>query len=329
MLITHNPFKLWKLLSCILLTISAVYATCAFASARDGEKAQNQTALHKPKTTHQNDLRLTAGLRFKGAKTLIKDQIYWVVYRQPKGTQNIERMKTLQAQRATFELPPGSYIVTGVYGFALAAQRVTLTDHPVDRILDLDAGQLKVHVTNVGQTIQKEALSVSMYIPVKSDYVGTLIKSDLDTEHFLVLQSGIYHLVSHYGKANSIESADARVESGQVTELKINHRAGEVVFTLREKESSEPIAGATFSVITPSGDSVIEMSGAIPKTILNQGEYMVVARYKQKAYTRSFEVEAGHPTTVTVLMTENNDVIPNEPPKDSLPSDDDDSYDRD
>ena len=64
----------------------------------------------------------------------------------------------------------------------------------------------------------------------------------------------------------------------------------------------EAIADTAWSVLTASGDIVSESVSAFPSIVLAEGQYSVVARNKDKNYTRDFTVKAGENRDVEVLL---------------------------
>ena len=56
-----------------------------------------------------------------------------------------------------------------------------------------------------------------------------------------------------------------------------------------------------WSVLTPAGDVIKESIGAFPKVILEEGDYVAIARNEGKVYTQNFKVEPGLDREIEVL----------------------------
>ena len=69
-------------------------------------------------------------------------------------------------------------------------------------------------------------------------------------------------MVSTYGESNAIQRADLKVENGKVTEATLSHRAATVTLKLVAAAGAEAFAGTAFSVLTPGGDTIREVSFA-------------------------------------------------------------------
>jgi hypothetical protein len=193
----------------------------------------------------------------------------------------------------TFALPPGSYIIHVVYGFASSSKKLVVgTAHMTER-LSLNAGALKLRGAVGDSIIQPAKLSFSVYVPLGNDSEGRLVMANARGDEVIRLPEGTYHVVSTYGDTNAIMRADLKVEPGKVTEATLNHRAATVTLKLVAKNGGEAFAGTAFSVLTPGGDVIREAIGAFPSMTLAEGEYVLIARHDGKIYTHNFKVESG------------------------------------
>jgi hypothetical protein len=91
------------------------------------------------------------------------------------------------------------------------------------------------------------------------------------------------------------------VQSGKLTDATVTHRAAVITLKLVNDWGGEARANTQWSVLTPGGDVIKEMSGAFPRVILAEGEYRVVARNDDRTYGRSFRVVTGVDVDVEVL----------------------------
>ena len=107
------------------------------------------------------------------------------------------------------------------------------------------------------------------------------------------LNSGVYHIVSTYGDANSTISADVVIEPGKITEAGIDHDAGKVTFKLVLRSGGEAVADTRWTIYNSGGEVIKESAGAFPSHILAAGEYRVAAQHGDRQYAGAFAVAAG------------------------------------
>ncbi|RYE61432.1 MAG: hypothetical protein EOP17_21035, partial [Rhizobiaceae bacterium] len=86
----------------------------------------------------------------------------------------------------------------------------------------------------------------------------------------------------------------------------LQHKAAEVSLKLVSQPGGEAIADTAWSVLTAAGDVVNESVSALPSMVLAEGDYLAVARNKDKIYQREFKVTAGNNVDVEVLMRNAN-----------------------
>jgi hypothetical protein len=116
------------------------------------------------------------------------------------------------------------------------------------------------------------------------------------------LNAGAYHIVSTYGDTNATVRADVTVEPGKITEATVKHAAAPVTFKLVQSAGGEALADTKWSILTTTGDIVEETAGALPTHILAAGDYAVVANHSGQSYTTKFNVAAGQPKQIEVVM---------------------------
>jgi len=193
----------------------------------------------------------------------------------------------------SFQLPPGNYIIHVSYGYSSATRRVTMQWSNLVEELRISAGGLKLNGVVGESPIPPSQLTFSVYVPLGNDPEGRLVVANAQADEVVRLPEGTYHVVSTYGDANAIMRADLDVETGQVTEATLNHRAATVTLKLVANAGGEAFAGTAFSVLTPGGDVVREAVGAFPQVTLAEGEYVVIARHDGRVYTHEFTIESG------------------------------------
>lgn len=299
------------------LTLAVVLALApggAFAQPAAGNTPQPEAATPaapaagapetRPDDGRRLRLSLSASLSATPGKP-IASGLVWRIYPDgdvAAGEIGRPEAETTEATPA-LSLKPGVYVVHVAYGFASAMQRVSLTSDATAQ-LSINAGGLKVTGV-VGDTpIPPAQMQVSVYVPVGQDLEGRLVLENAPPGEVIRLPEGVYHVVSTYGDANAVMRADLRVEPGKVTEATVRHRAAAVTLKLVQTPGGEAFAGTAFSVLTPGGDVIREEIGAFPTLVLEEGDYIVIARHDGKVYTREFQVESGVNRDVEVLAAD-------------------------
>ena len=89
-----------------------------------------------------------------------------------------------------------------------------------------------------------------------------------------------------------------------MTDATLQQRAALVTMKLVREHGGEAIADTAWSVTTASGDPVRESVGAFPSMVLAAGDYVIVAKNRDKVYQRLFEVKPGENTDVEVLTSD-------------------------
>ncbi|MEO9339010.1 hypothetical protein ABFT80_16460 [Mesorhizobium sp. SB112] len=206
----------------------------------------------------------------------------------------------------TFHLEPGSYLVHAAFGRAGATKRMSVTADSKSETLVLDAGGLELDaVLSGGKRIPADKLRFSIY-DEKADESGdrALIIPDVKPNTVVRLNSGVYHIVSTYGSVNAIIRSDIRVEAGKLTEASVEHRAAEMTFKLVREAGGEAIADTSWSILTESGDPVREAVGAFASAVLSEGDYIIIAKNRDRIYQRDFSVVAGQNQDVEVTTAD-------------------------
>ncbi len=202
---------------------------------------------------------------------------------------------------ATFNLPEGSYLVHVAYGRAGATKRITLSNATRHEVMILDAGGMKLSaVLPDNGKINEDLLRFSIYAD-EDNTERSLIVPDVKPNRIIRLNSGTYHVVSNYGTANAIIRADIRVEAGKLTEATVQHRAAEITLKLVRDHGGEALADTSWSILNASGDVVRESAGAYSSMVLIEGDYVAIAKNKDRIYQRDFKVESGKNEEVEVI----------------------------
>ncbi len=200
-----------------------------------------------------------------------------------------------------FNLPEGSYLVHAAYGRAGATKRITLTNASRHEVMTLDAGGMKLSAVLPDEgKIKSDLVRFSIYAD-EDNNDRSLIVPDVKPDAIIRLNSGTYHVVSNYGTANAVIRADIRVEAGKLTEATVQHRAAEVVLKLVREKGGEALADTSWSILNASGDVVRESAGAYSSMVLIEGDYVAVAKNKDRIYQRDFKVTSGANGEVEVV----------------------------
>jgi hypothetical protein len=232
----------------------------------------------------------------------IRSGITWRLYSDPQDGGPPALMETTDAASPSFPLLPGAYIVHATFGLASSMKRVVMGGAPTTESLVINAGGLVLNGFIGDQPIPPEKLRFNVYVPQGTDPEGRLVAENARPNVLIRLPEGSYRVVSTYGDSNAIASADLKVESGQVLEAVMRHRAATVTLKLVVAPGTEALANTAFSVLTPGGDTIREAIGAFPSMTLAEGDYIAIARNGGKVYTQEFSVKTGLDRDIEVLV---------------------------
>ena len=257
----------------------------------------------KPAST-MRELTLAAKLAETG--DLIANGIVWRIFK-PDATNDgkLPLIATASGGTTRFALEPGPYLVHAGFGRAGITKRITVGQDNREEILVLDAGGLKLNSTlSGGVRIPADKLRFSVFAGDEgANGEHALILPDVKPDEIVRLNAGTYHIVSNYGGENATIRADIRVEAGQLTEAAVEHKAAEITLKLVREAGGEAMADTAWSVLNPSGEIIKETVGAFASMVLAEGDYVVVAKNKDKLFQHEFIVTAGRNKDVEVLMT--------------------------
>ncbi len=265
-------------------------------------------------------LRLMAVFGSQTNKAIMSDLNWNVFEDRPNGDGTYKLIVQSTDPVPQIELPNGDYLVHVSYGLASSTRRISLNGTDITEAIALNAGALKVS-SLIGDTpIAPNRTMISVFVPDRGNAEGKLVASNVKAGDILRLPEGTYHIVSTYLDAatanqapsatagannnatNSIVDADAKVQTGKLTEAILRHRVSVITLKLVNFNGGEALANTSFTVLTPGGDVLREMIGAFPSLPLAEGEYVVIARRDGKAFQRNFNVVGGHDTDIEVLF---------------------------
>ncbi|WP_081815934.1 hypothetical protein [Phyllobacterium sp. UNC302MFCol5.2] len=254
---------------------------------------------------NEPELMLSAKLSDDGGA--ISRGLVWRVFApEPGADGKLALLATAKGGTTSFNLAPGSYLVHVAFGRAGATKRITMTRAKRSETMILDAGGVKLNaVLSGGGRIPPDQLRFSIYEDHEdSNGERALIIPDVKPDSVVRLNTGTYQIVSNYGTANAVIRADIRVEAGKITEANVEHRAAQLTLKLVREQGGEALADTAWSVLTTSGDIVRESVGAFASIVLAEGDYVIIAKNKDKIYQRDFKVVAGRNQDVEVVASE-------------------------
>ena len=244
-------------------------------------------------------LSLSAVLEGDGGR--IESDLSWRIYSDPADGTSAQLVARSDLPAPVFSLEPGAYVVHVTFGLAGMTRRVVLAQQPQTERIGIPAGGLVLRAQIGDSPVPPEKLRFNVFVPVGADPEGRLVAANVAAGALLRLPEGQYRVVSSYGNSNAISTADLRVDSGKILEATLRHRAATVTLKLVLQPGAEALAGTTFSVLTPGGDTVREAAGAFPTMILAEGEYVVIARHGGKVYTNEVKVRSGFDRDIEVI----------------------------
>jgi hypothetical protein len=246
---------------------------------------------------------LELGARFAKDAPPISSGLTWRVYaaKQDKSG-NFNLIKEDTSPAPTMLLPPGNYIVHVGFGLANAVKPITLRSQTVREVFDLPAGGLRLEGRVGDARIPSSQISFDVYRGSQFD-IGDKrpMVADVATGDIVVLPEGAYYVVSNYGDGNAVMRYDFHVQSGKLTDTRINHRAAVITLKLVSDKGGEALANTAWSVLTPGGDVIKESIGAFPTVVLAEGEYVAIARNEGRVFNRNFKVETGVDREIELL----------------------------
>ncbi len=247
---------------------------------------------------------LTAYLS-EGSAPMMSD-VVWRVFEGRAGADGAYRLlTTVREARPTLELKPGEYLINIAYGRANLTKKVGVwPEKPMREDFIVNAGGLRLTATLARAPITQEHLLKFELFADAQDQSGNRQKlfSDLRSGVVTRLNSGVYHVVSTYGDANSVIATDVVIEPGKITEAEIDHDAAKVTFKLVQRYGGEAVADTRWTIYNTNGEVIKESAGAFPTHILAAGDYRVAAQHGDRMYASVFSVGAGDGKLVEVLM---------------------------
>jgi len=257
---------------------------------------------------NQNELLLEAQLTADGPA--LQQGLVWRVFSpEPNEEDKLPLIATAAGGTASFSLPQGSYLVHVSFGRAGATKRITVRNASRHEKLILDAGGLKLSAKLPdGHEISDKYLRFSIYAADDENAENSLIVPNIKPDTIVRLNSGTYHVLSNYGTANATIRAEITVTAGKLTEATVEHNAAEITMKLLRDRGGEALADTSWNIVNTNGDIVFETVSAYASLVLAAGDYIAVAKNKDRLYQREFTVEAGKNENVDVFAKAENEV---------------------
>jgi hypothetical protein len=200
-------------------------------------------------------------------------------------------------------LDQGTYYVHAAYGRAGATRKIVVDGPTGGEVVVLNAGGMRLLAINgEDQNLARGDVAFDIYAP---DEGGTeeryLLVPDAPPGVIIPLTAGVYHVVSKYGDANAVVRADVKIDPGKLTEATVYQNAARLTLKLVEQHGGEAIADTAWSVVTSTGERVLESVGAFPSVVLAKGDYTAVARHDERTFQANFSVVPGINRDIEVI----------------------------
>ncbi|RCL02932.1 MAG: hypothetical protein JSC161_000761 [Candidatus Tokpelaia sp. JSC161] len=246
-------------------------------------------------------IKLQASLTKNGP--ILRNGIVWRIFSISKTSMDQEWPLVASSTKAvyTFSLPEGEYLIHAAFGQVSRTKHLMLGKGKQSEIIILNAGGIQLKAALPKGVINKSQLKFSIYSDDTENNEHGLILSKIKPDKIVRLNSGTYHVVSHYGDGNAIVRSDLQVEAGKITEATMQHRAGEVTLKLVRQKGREALADTSWAITNESGDIVYETTNAYAYMILAEGDYFAVAKNKNQIYQKHFSISSGNKKEIEIL----------------------------
>lgn len=262
---------------------------------------QNSASLNPAVRTRR--LHIDARLTKDGPE--IPSGLVWRLFSPTPGADGkLPLVASLHGGSADFDVPSGMYLLHVGFGRAGITRKIDLAGTPVTEEIVLDAGGLKMSARIADRAIATDRLRFAVYSGPAGNDERQLVIDGVKEGAVLALNAGSYEIVSRYGDDNAEVRGEVKVEAGKLTDVTMQHRAAALTMKLVREKGGEAIADTAWQVMDSDGDVVRESVGAFPSMVLAEGDYLVVAKNRDKTYQRDFTVEAGRDADVELLTTD-------------------------
>lgn len=264
--------------------------------------APDETAVEAAAAIAAPPQQVTLTAQVTDGSGVIGDGVVWRIFSsRPDASGQLELAAKSDNAVAQVQLAPGNYVVHVAYGRAQASDTIIVADSETSKQVVLDAGGLRLNAAVTGDVpIPINLTQFDIFTSGQSDADRELVVQNLGANDIVTLNAGTYHIVSYFGTVNAVVRADLRVEPGQLTDATLYHRAAQVSFKLVSEAGGEAIADVDWT-ISMDGATVFTNTGAFPSTVLQEGDYQVLAKRGEQVFNREFQVMPGGPEEIEVL----------------------------
>lgn len=244
---------------------------------------------------------VTLSARLTDDGPFIPDGLVWRIFdTRTDETGELALVAKSEDATAAFSVPPGEYVIHVAYGRAQASDRLFVEPGPNTHTIIFEVGGLRLSAMITGEIpVPADLLRFDVYSDGPNG--RTTVAEDVPADELMHLSAGIYSIVSRFGPINAVVRSQLRVESGQITEATLYHKAAQVSLRLVSEEGGEAIADVEWTIKTQQGETIFTDIGAFPATVLAEGDYLALAKLGENVYNREFEITAGSPRQVEIL----------------------------
>ena len=257
---------------------------------------------------------LTISATIEGQDKAIRSGLVWRLYADPTDGTPAKFVLETKDPTPTLRLPPGAYIVHAAYGLSGTTRRIVLGQSPIRETITISAGAITLKAVIGDRELPADLSHLSIYVAVGNNPEGRVLADNIRPGLPVILPAGSYRIISNYGDSNASASADIKIDSGKLIKVTLQHHAATVTLKLVNKIGGESYAGTNFSVLTPGGDTIREMTGAFPSLILAEGDYILIARNNGRVFTSEFKVKSGFDQDIEILADWSNQQPNSSPP---------------
>ncbi|WP_375624106.1 MULTISPECIES: carboxypeptidase regulatory-like domain-containing protein [unclassified Bartonella] len=299
---------------CVVLTL-LTWSHCAFSEEGEGQdqqRGQSRSFIVKSQEQEKENLasqtQLILNARLTNSHPDIEKGLVWRVYAPILGIDNkLPLVAIYKGGSARFDLEPGSYLIHVSFGHMSAVRHIRLENgQSLVKNFNLEAGGVILNATLLNGLMNEKELRFTIYEDEKENDDTGVILSNIKPQSVVRLKAGRYHVASHYGSINATVRSDIQVDAGKITEVTLEHQAAQIVLKLVRQEGGEALADTSWSLANDSGDIVYETVGAYVSLVLAEGEYIAIAKNKDKIYQKVFSVVSGHDEDISVVANEQN-----------------------
>lgn len=231
----------------------------------------------------------------------IEKGLHWRVFAdQADVSGNYALVAETTEARPLLTLDPGGYIIHVAYGLSGVTRHVVLGSTASSERIVLNTGAVRLTAVSGEKPITSDELKFELHR--EDNGVEEAVAGDIKAGQTIRLPAGTYQVTSTFGSANAQIISEIAVQPGKLTEATIHHKAARVFLQMRAESTKQVINEASWSILTPGGDTVSDPMSGSPAVILAAGDYIAVARYNGKIYQQNFTVDAGKDSHVEVTI---------------------------